>query len=242
MTEVLTQQTNSEDMLDLVNICLEAGQHIPFLLTDSAYAKGQMIEFGQAVINKHSKAPIELLVGDDVSGRIPTLVARKLLQQSHAAGLTEEAPPTVFMASGKFPDIAYISGDERYKRESAWQESLNDKARAIYANSKASNALIITESTDTGRSINRITTALNSAGIIDTEAKIASLVLWLRCKPITDLQAVGLVKRPGNAASFRRDDYDGERVRSLRQFLNAYSKDLFARIIDAHKEPTWDRP
>ena len=47
-----------------------------------------------------SDEPAQVIVGDDVSGRVPTLITRRFLELSHADQVFSEMPRTFFMASG----------------------------------------------------------------------------------------------------------------------------------------------
>ena len=57
----------------------ENGLHIPYRLVDSDGIESGII-FGEELFNQHADTPIDLIVGDDVSGRVPTLIAHRLFR------------------------------------------------------------------------------------------------------------------------------------------------------------------
>lgn len=60
-----------------------------------------MIGFAEDLLRTHSEKPIDILVGDDVSGRVPTLIAHRFLRLAQAGSHIETVPRTFFMASGR---------------------------------------------------------------------------------------------------------------------------------------------
>lgn len=239
MSEVLIPPTDIDTLCEKAYTCSGVGITMASELLDSIDANRYMIPFGQSVIDMHAKKPIELLVGDDISGRTPTLIARKLLQQSHAAGLTENAPPTVFMSSGI---LHFISDNPDAFEEERWQNNLTDWAWSIYAKYQPTNALIVTDTKASGDSIYRIKMALYNTGISISSINelIAAYEFYLKKKPV-DKQAVGLEKRGISPTTFRRPDFDGDKAAKLRAFIDEYSKYLFKIVADQRQEEAASR-
>ncbi len=105
---------------------------------------------------KIDRGEYSLLIGDDVSARIPTLIFRKIFKELYK-GLNEKTPETLFVA-GSGHDNAEISG-----------EKLDNKKRAIreflLKHSPEKRILILTEYIRTGSTLRPLIASLRDLGL-----------------------------------------------------------------------------
>lgn len=194
---------------------------------------GRYVEFEKAILAQHMADPIDTIVGEDVSGRVPTLITHRFLRLAQADGLIEAVPKTRFMASGG----NHIDNPEKRRQvETEWRRNLTSRAGHILGPVGVGNIVVITDTVDKGTSIKRIEDAFQHyAGATVTRHVLGAG--WLRGDYSTNPSrtVVGVVKYPGGAVSHRRSAYngfDGKKTGDLRHFLDDYTRALYATVLD----------
>lgn len=208
---------------------------IPISMTYSVNID-RVVHFGSYLLDQHSRNPIDLLVGDDVSGRIPALVARRLLRHAHDDGLVDTLPKTAFMASGKKPETRnpYL----RWKTEKTWQRNLHDHAKQLVATHATNRVVIVTENVVGGKSVERLEDAFESSGVTEISRlnfTLPQLYLNGTGSENKDRKAVGVEKYPPEATSRRHPEFDASESAELRYFLDDYSETIY-QIIRSKEE------
>lgn len=146
------------------------------------------------ILNEHLRAPFDLVIGDDVSGRVPTLIVHKVMRLAHDAGLVTSSPPTRFITSGSVPidrifNQVFVDGSDyndpelkkKYannlsKFKSEWSENIRKHAEILMGRIAVKKALIVTEFVSSGRSIERIAIPFLKKGVAVRCAQIAPLL------------------------------------------------------------------
>jgi hypothetical protein len=124
------------------------------------YYLDEMAEAQKAIVDEHCENPIDVIIGDDVSGRIPTLITHRFLRLAHAAGHIDTVPHTMFMASGNVMQFSDPDGAEQ-----AWRKNLTAYAGLILGQIAAKNVKVITDLVVTGDSVDRLKTAFSAQGV-----------------------------------------------------------------------------
>lgn len=190
--------------------------------------------FEKDILEQHMESPIDVIVGEDVSGRVPTLITHRFLRLAAAAGEIETVPQTYFMASG------INNTDDPVRRrevEQRWRKNLTEQAGNIIGTQSVESVVIITDTVDRGTSIDRIESAFRNVGVMTTRKVLGTG--WLRGDYSVNPSrtAVGVVKFPGGATSHRRSrsmGFDGEKVGALRHFIDDYAGALYAAVLGAN--------
>jgi hypothetical protein len=197
----------------------------------------KIVDIGSLLLNQHARNPIDLLVGDDVSGRIPTLIAHRLLRYAREDGLVDTPPRTVFMASGNKPKTRNLYS--RWSTERTWQKNLHDHAKQLVATHATNRVVIITENVSKGKSIRRLEDAFEVSGVKDvSRLNFISKELYLNGTEVVsdDRKAVGVEKYPPEATSRRHPEFDGAKSAGLRHFLDDYSEAIYQIIQDREQQ------
>lgn len=197
----------------------------------TTYAYADMVEFVREVAEDHASNPVDALVGEDVSGRIPTLIAHHFLRHAARAGHVSEVPGTFFMASGR------ILGDNtRAEQKEAWQINLSKYAAQLVGSLGISQVAIITEYIYSGDSVKRLIKAFQEAGASTShyEAVGKELYLgnqWISRQASLAKLAVGVEKHESEPVSLRHTDFDPQEISQLRYFIKDYSKAIYLSIF-----------
>lgn len=196
---------------------------------------GDIAKFGQRLIAEHAYEPFDLLVGEDVSGRVPTLIAHRLFRLAAAGGHVESVPETVFMASGQLDNYIPEKGKKRDKIETEWTRNLSAYAQRLVGTVPVNRVAIVTEIIGSGASVARLRKAFSDqrAEVVVFNADLWNLYLGHSRGCLTSRNAVGVEKNPPKATSHRRPDFNGSESAKLRLFLDDYSKALYARLFES---------
>lgn len=198
------------------------------------YNFGEMVEFYEDIMTDEMIEPFDLIVGDDVSGRIPTLIMHRFLREARASGHLDEVPATVFMASGSTGSIIQ---EEARNLETDWVEKLQDHAGKVLGRVAAKKVLILTEVVFSGRSIERLKSAFNAHGVYAQPCvtpRIQALYLG-RGSCARDRQLVGVEKHPPQATTRRIPFFDSRESAKLRHFLNDYAVAIHGAIFGSEE-------
>jgi len=208
-------------------------QHPYVAEPDLAYPASLVAGFNQLrrveelVLEAHEEQPIDLIVGDDVSGRVPTLITHSVFRLAKAAGHIDTVPRFSFLAAG-YPPIGH-SPDE-----SLWDENLRQHVRVLLGKISAENVLIMTDQICWGRSINRIRHAFmaNSVDPNYIPAQMPTLDELQKLYPKTrDRVVVGVEKSLPKPITHLHPAYNREEAAALRHFLHDYSGALYRSIF-----------
>lgn len=191
---------------------------------------GSMVEFQKGVLKDHATEPVDIIVGDDVSGRVLTLVTHRFLRIALERGEVDKVPATVFMASGLMDEKAATSVGFN-EVNSLWSTNSFEHAGKILGKISANRVMIITEMVSTGSSVERLEEAFGSHNM-DTcyrvPAKGARLYMNDRGSDNRNRLVVGVEKQAPNPNTHRIDGFDGKKSSQLRRFLDDYTADLYA--------------
>jgi hypothetical protein len=173
-----------------------------------------------------SDEPAQVIVGDDVSGRVPTLITRRFLELSHADQVFSEMPRTFFMASGTVE--LFEKSQTKEGVESIWRDNLTGYAALISARFLVERALIITDLVSTGASIDRLEYAFHKNGISTTVMTGGESVYLLGTGSVArSRSAVGVEKYCPEPTSHRHPESNPEKTRLLRDFVYKYAGVLY---------------
>jgi hypothetical protein len=187
----------------------------------------------KTIVDKHQEDPFDIIVGDDVSGRVPTLIAHRFLRLAQAAGHIDTVPHTLFMASGEVPHRIGTG-----KIEQAWRANLTTYAGRILGQIAAKKVLILTESSVTGNSLDRIKEAFAAHGVEASDHTITTgLYLWGYKHRGQDRKLVGVEKRVPDPVTQRRRRAPSGEAADLRHFLNDYTDVLYQRVFGQPPAP-----
>jgi hypothetical protein len=189
-----------------------------------------MSKFCDDLLSEHQRRPIDAIVGDDVSGRVPTLIAHRLFRQALVGGYVDSVPRTLFMTSGRLDSIPRNSKDEI---DNKWSENLRAHVGLIIGAMTVRRAMVLTEVVGTGRSVSRITEAFRSNGVEDTDYAVSGEALYLcgHGSSNIDRRIVGVEKYPPEPVSRRHADFDGIESAKLRHFLDDYASAIYDNIM-----------
>lgn len=180
-----------------------------------------LARFEMSIVSYHNSRPIDLIIGDDVSGRVPTLITHRFLRLAKAGGHVNYMPQVAFMTSGH----------SRHEVNGPWQRKLTQHAGYLAGKTTIDRALIITECVATGASVGRIKNALTAHGV-EVDYRTAHTP-YLFSKDL-DRAAVGVEKFPPEPTSRRHPSFDHQRVAGLRYFLRDYTDALYADVYNEH--------
>lgn len=190
------------------------------LVTQSIHSFERLAETQEAIEKTHQRRPIDFLVGDDVSGRYPTLMTHRYLRLAQAAGHIDTVPETYFLASGRDD---HVYGDT--VTADLWQDNLRERAKAIIGKRVTPSVLIVTELMTSGSAVGRIRDAF--------EDNLAFVNWRVVSTPYTDThtsperRALGVEKSVPQATSHRHPYLRGRTVAQLRYFLHDLTEHLF---------------
>lgn len=184
--------------------------------------------FGESIIDSNSRTPIDAIIGDDVSGRVPTLMAHHIIRYVQAAGQAETIPRTFFMASGR----SRVDGKNADCSEIKWYENIIGHAEKLVLAYGLQRVLFITEITGTGKSINRLMDSFLELRVKAMHISEGSGMLYLggQGNPCADRSATGVEKFPPEPVSRRLTGLDSQKVNLQRSFIADYSRILYMAI------------
>ncbi|HVW23198.1 MAG TPA: hypothetical protein VHB51_01805 [Candidatus Saccharimonadales bacterium] len=186
-----------------------------------------VIKTNKEVLTDHNHNPYDVLVGDDVSGRLPTLITHHFLRLAQAGGHTETMPHTYFLTSGMTRDYS----DEQV---ALWKHNLGMAARAIVAANHASRIAIMTETVSSGRSMARLVESFDSQRGVTAHAYNMQSATYLG-GPGDDNRtrvALGVEKYIPEPFSRRHPSFSGEKASRLRHFLADYAAVIYQDIFN----------
>jgi hypothetical protein len=183
-----------------------------------------------ALLDDHIAAPIDAFVGEDVSGRVPTLVTHKLFEQAHATGQIASRPKTYFMSSGR------LWGPGLEEKERQWADNLADYVALSGVAAEVSKARVITDFVDTGESSGRLVNALRQSGIEDvsTVEPLPDVLEYLSCSDDTTgiRRMLGVTKVPLQPLAGINSHASPTGKTELRIFLEDYADYIYWRIFN----------
>jgi len=237
----ITPETLSElHTIDIHPFVTGSRLDIPYHLT-SRIGIAKVADMQKRVLDEHTIEPIEIIVGDDISGRVPTLITKRFLQLAQAGGHTETVPKTFFLASGI---IRGLDVEARERQNEIWTNNLCEQAARMFGSLAISRALIITELIGTGDSMERLTVALKSAGIEDVLGVTSLSGLHINSAPAAnrDRIAVGLEKSANQPLSHRHPRFEGRKSAELRHFLFHYARIIYTQVFDEEPPAFREKP
>ena len=114
---------------------------------------------------------IQLIIGDDASGRIPTAIFRKIFDKAYKErGFI--TPETRFLAGGR--SLQGEDKKEKEKKIAEYMEQAKGDVEKKFGRT-LTKVLVVTDVINTGESLDPLMSALNKAGI---EAKVASIGVY----------------------------------------------------------------
>ncbi|MBP6042245.1 hypothetical protein KA529_04465 [Candidatus Saccharibacteria bacterium] len=191
------------------------------------------------VLETQQKDPVDVIIGDDVSGRIPTLIVDRFLKLAQAGGHVDTIPRTFFMASGHHVsspgtfDNGLSWEENRQIAEDLWSGNLTEHATKIAGEFAVSRAMLITEIVSSGISIERLESAFANNDIETLRKVVGGEAIYLKGhgSETAGRKAVGVEKYSPEAISRRAPEFESEKVRLLRSFISEYTKALYVAVI-----------
>lgn len=183
-----------------------------------------VLEHGLVV--KHQAQPYDIMVGDDVSGRLPTLMTHRFMRLAQAGGHIETVPETHFMASGRSDHVRNSIADAH-----EWQLNLNLRAVDILDEREDARVLTVTEFKINGDALMRIAKAFRSQGVTDIEEVIIPTPYAYETPGVSgssiERRSLGVYKEAPAAVSRRRVNAKGRTIAQFRYFLDDYTRSLY---------------
>lgn len=171
-----------------------------------------------------SEAPSTMIIGNDVSGRVPALIMYGVLCKAYEDGYITTLPYLHFISSGSAPDIdtftdrtsaesqdsstdtqnelydRYSTAVTEYKKESA--ENIAKHLARLVGSTSVSNVLIVDEFIATGNCLRRIADGLTRSGVTDIHYLVVGKEeLWLGCEPSAESRRLVGIEEDGTAAT-----------------------------------------
>jgi hypoxanthine phosphoribosyltransferase len=171
---------------------------------------------------------IQLIIGDDASGRIPTAIFRKIFDLAYKErGFT--TPETRFITGGG-RGWENLEGKERNEKKKKIEEFLSDVKSDVEKKfgKPMKNVLVVTDTVDTGKSLDILMETLKEAGMT---AAVASLGVLSDELPIE--------KRWGAPLLFGSEMTPGIYSQSSLSGVSKDPEDLFAKPL---KSDYWRNP
>jgi hypothetical protein len=190
-----------------------------------------VVNFGIRLLNSHADKPIDVIVGDDVSGRIPALISRRLFTLAHTDDRVETIPKTYFMASGNIR----THGSDRMldKIDKSWRTNLRDHAEKIIGETAAKKVVVLTELISSGVSVQRLEDAFSQNGVEDVSHIMGGgAYLHGINSDNKDRRVVGVEKHPPAPTTRRHSWFNGSDSAQLRYFLDDYTSAIYQSIKD----------
>lgn len=187
---------------------------------------GHLAKINKEIVGEHKKDPYGLIIGDDVSARIPTLITHRFLRLALADKRMSEVPQTRFMASGSLPE-------DQKALEETWQNNLQTRAGELLGQVSVANVLIITESqpAEDSVSIPRMMQAFAAHGARTSYkvTKTAYLGDWAIAADERDF--VGFEKVRPEAISRTQTPLHPQKIAAFRGFLRDYTDSLYRQAF-----------
>lgn len=186
------------------------------------------------VTQRHAQRPFDLLVGDDVSGRIPALITYHVMRQAHSSERAAPAPSLVFMPSGHIGGQTWV---HEWVRERRWRKQLSDRAAQILGTLSTQHVGVITDIVTTGKSLDRIEAAFSGHGA-DVESFVLQqkLAAWFYLRRgagyIDERQFTGVEKTGLAACTVRHPEFDARQVGGMRRFIADYAVTVYNALYD----------
>ncbi len=174
----------------------------------------------------------ELMVGDDVSGRVPALLTYYSLLMAKERGMVGSVPATHFMTSGHI-------GDENRTREKEWRKNLTQHAGQLVGEIGVRQVLIVTEIKSSGKSLRRLKQAFEVYGIEANYIIFGTGHLNGQGSRTPDRQAVGVEKYPPQAVSRRHPEFQAPVTSDLRQYLKEFAATAIEFLYPAAEDTTF---
>lgn len=197
----------------------------------------------EPVLENIKNSDYQLLIGDDASGRIPTLIVRKFINDAYKHA-SQPSIPTRFIAGAKADSSTRRkdSIDEerttpysfhQHEERELLKEEKKEKVKAYITNLKdvstvsISNALVVTELIESGNSLLPLTKALQ-------ENDITSTILTVQIYNPSIENKLRLEKKLGVSSVFYGEDYQGSHVSmyNRKQLTGVYK-----HFADLHATP-----
>ncbi|HVW23199.1 MAG TPA: hypothetical protein VHB51_01810 [Candidatus Saccharimonadales bacterium] len=192
----------------------------------------QLVNFGKKFVAAHNTEPFDVIVGDDVSGRIPTLLTHYVLKMAAAAGYCDTVPPVYFMASGQQRAVG------KFTRE-IWQENLDKAAKKIIIASNAKIVALITEYIATEETIKNLKDTFEKIpGVYTHKYVLNEPYIYLGGPPSEPAHkqaaraVVGVEKIRPMPFSYRHPDFNGRHTAEFRNFLGDVAATVFENMYD----------
>lgn len=202
----------------------------------------------------------QLIVGDDASGRVPTLIFSRLLRNLNRLG-NYPVPKTIFLAgSGQHSDLK-IEREKVSRIKEYLKQKYSELISTITQKEAKKRALVVTEMISSGDGLKPITQALKELGIkfdiasiavidreyhsdLDLEDKLGGKIVYGQTETpaiFGDEHFSGVVKSPDDLFAESLSKYNGspetnEFLRTVRNDVQQLSKVLEKKYIDQGKK------
>lgn len=194
----------------------------------------RMVGFQDRIVTEHKANVFDIIIGDDVSGRMPTLITHHILKRAFETSQIESRPRTLFIASGC---ISWNKPEDEDSNPTnkEWESNIDDYITNRQRNQPFYKALLITEYSSTGRSLLRMRNALERNDVTVQEAILGSTLYWLAGNSGSQHKklrhAVGVEKYPPNALSQINPDSNQADINLLRSFIKDYADTVYDEIF-----------
>jgi hypothetical protein len=202
-----------------------------YVAKDLVKSLPDLVKMEKRILVGHIDEPFDIMVGDDVSGRVPTLITHYFLKMAAASGYCETPPSTYFMASGQETGLSKDFRDR-------WAYGLAAKAKDIVEATGARRVALVTEYTATGRAMDKLQDGFQILpGVSTCRYTLNSLDVYLggpQSHPSSkrDQRAiVGVEKIRPLPVSYRHPDFDGLKTTELRGFLGDMAVSVYEKIF-----------
>lgn len=204
------------------------GAEFPGNMTNK-FGFGLVVAMEKEVLRRHTTEPIDVIVGDDISGRIPTLITHRFLRLAEAAGHIETVPRTIFLASGS---LRGVSNTEETNAQ--WSANLNEYTKRLVGSLPVRNALIITEVISSGKAVGRLEDALLHSGVESVASlSVGTNGMYLHGTYSEDggRPIVGVEKYAPEPVSRIHPKFNGSEVAKLRHFVRDYTDAVYTAVL-----------
>lgn len=180
--------------------------------------------FAKNLLRDHARLPFDAMVGDDVSGRIPTLIAHRFLRLAYTAGHVDTVPRTFFMAAGP---LDLRTSFFQYMRNIEQLASRNIMSYGL------TNVLLVSEIRGSGSSLARMSSAFTTNPNCSVSSMVTGGGIYLggKDKPNKTRALLGVEKYLPDALTRREYDYDAEGGARLRLFLADYTDYIYKLVV-----------
>jgi len=183
-----------------------------------------MADFQIDMLMSQQVAPVDAFVGDDVSGRVPTLITREVMKHAYSDGLVEAVPHVFFLAPNRYLACKNDDAEEKHV-------ALLTRQVGQYKNRRPfTSASVVTEFIQSGASIHQIMYALEANGVCANPVCPERIAcdIYVGLDDGQKRADVGMQKEPGAPVTQRAVHYSQDSVNQMRGFIRDYAGVLYS--------------